>query len=105
MAEPFRYAAFISYSSKDAAFARRLHRALEGYGIPSSLGKFDLTGGRGKRNRVHPVFRDRDEFGAGHFSDQIEASLKASAALIVVCAPNSAASPWVQKEIEFFCGT
>jgi formylglycine-generating enzyme required for sulfatase activity len=101
MAEHYRYAAFISYSSKDAVFARRLHRALESYGIPSSLGKFDLIGG-GKRNRIYPVFRDREELSAGHLGDQIEANLKASAALIVVCSPNGAASPWVQKEIEFF---
>ncbi len=53
MAEPYRYAAFISYSSKDASFARRLHRALEGYGIPASLGKFDIIGG-GKKNRIYP---------------------------------------------------
>lgn len=102
MAELYRYAAFISYSSKDAKFAQRLHRALESYGIPSSLGKFDLIGGGGKQNRIYPVFRDREELSAGHLGDQIEGNLKASAALIVVCSPNSAASPWVQKEIEFF---
>ena len=101
MAELFRYAAFISYSSKDAAFARRLHRTLEGYGIPASLGKFNLVGG-GKRNRIYPVFRDREELSAGHLGDQIEANLRASAALIVVCSPSGAESPWVQKEIEFF---
>jgi hypothetical protein len=101
MAELFRYAAFISYSSKDAGFSRRLHRALERYGIPASLGAFDLIGG-GKKNRVYPVFRDREELSAGALSERIEAGLKASAALIVVCSPNAAASPWVQKEIEFF---
>lgn len=101
MAELFRYAAFISYSSKDATFARRLHRALESYGIPASLGKFNLVGG-GKKNRIYPVFRDREELSAGHLGDQIEANLRASAALIVVCSPSGAASPWVQKEIEFF---
>ena len=103
MAELYRYAAFISYSSKDAKFAQRLHRALESYGIPSSLGKFDLIGG-GKKNRIYPVFRDREELSAGNLGAQIEANLKASAALIVVCSPNGAASPWVQKEIEFFAG-
>jgi WD40 repeat protein len=101
MAELFRYAAFISYSSKDAVFARRLHRALESYGIPSSLGQFDLIGG-GKKNRIYPVFRDREELSAGHLGDLIEANLRAAAALIVVCSPNCAASPWVQKEIEYF---
>jgi hypothetical protein len=52
MAELFRYAAFISYSSKDAPFAQRLHRALEAYAIPKSLGAFDLIGG-GKKNRIY----------------------------------------------------
>jgi formylglycine-generating enzyme required for sulfatase activity len=101
LAELYRYAAFISYSSKDAAFARRLHRALENYNIPSSLGRFDPIG-RGKRNRIYPVFRDREELSAGQLGDQIEANLRAAAALIVVCSPSSAASPWVQKEIEYF---
>jgi WD40 repeat protein len=104
MAELYRYAAFISYSSNDAPFARRLHRALESYGIPSALGKFDLLGEGGKRNRVYPVFRDREELPAGDLGDRLEASLKASGALIVVCSRHAAASPWVQKEIEFFAG-
>ncbi len=104
MAELYRYAAFISYSSNDAPFARRLHRALESYGIPSALGKFDLLGEGGKRNRVYPVFRDREELSAGDLGDRIEASLKASGALVVVCSQHAAASSWVQKEIEFFVG-
>jgi hypothetical protein len=104
MADQFRYAAFVSYSSRDSGFARRLHRALERYGIPSSLGKFDLTGRGKKKNRIYPVFRDREELGAGSLSERIEEGLRASGALIVVCSPNSAASPWVQKEIEFFAG-
>jgi hypothetical protein len=43
MAELYRYSAFISYSSKDSAFAKRLHRALETYTIPKSLGVFQLS--------------------------------------------------------------
>lgn len=101
MAELFRYAAFISYSSADAAFARRLHRALESYGIPAALGVFDIIGD-GRKNRIYPVFRDREELPAGDLAERIEASLRASACLIVVCSPMAAASPWVQKEIEFF---
>ncbi|MGD9980912.1 MAG: TIR domain-containing protein [Hyphomonadaceae bacterium] len=102
MTDLYRYAAFISYSSKDGGFAKRLHRALERYAVPRSLGRFDLLGGGGKRNRIYPVFRDREELPAGELGPQIQAALKASNALIVVCSPNSAASPWVQKEIEFF---
>jgi hypothetical protein len=101
MADMFRFAAFISYASKDAAFARRLHRALEGYGVPTSLGQFDLTGG-GKKNRIYPVFRDREELPSGDLGAAIQAALQASNALIIVCSPNAAASPWVNKEIESF---
>lgn len=102
MTEPYRFAAFISYSSKDAAFARRLHSALEAYRIPKSLGSFDLLGEGGKPNRVYPVFRDREELSVGDLGERIKAALRASSALIVVCTPDSAASPWVQKEIESF---
>lgn len=102
MSEVFRYAAFISYSSKDAVFAQKLHRALESYGIPSSVGEFDLLDGAGKRNRIYPVFRDREELAAGSLGERIAESLKASRALIVVCSPNAAASPWVEAEIQSF---
>lgn len=101
MTETFRYAAFISYSSKDGVFARRLHKALEGYGIPSSLGAVSPTGSQ-KRNRIYPVFRDREELSAGELGEQIESGLRTSGALIVVCSLDSAVSPWVQKEIELF---
>jgi formylglycine-generating enzyme required for sulfatase activity len=103
MAHEGPYAAFISYSSKDAAFARRVHRSLERYRIPKSLGVFDPSGA-GSINRIYPVFRDREELPAGKLSAAIEAALQASGALVVVCSPNSAASPWVQREIEYFKG-
>jgi WD40 repeat protein len=102
MAELYRFAAFISYSSKNADFARRLHKALERYRIPKSLGAFDVLGEGGAANRIYPVFRDREELSAGDLGERIEAALRASSALIVVCTPESAASPWVQKEIEYF---
>lgn len=101
MAESFRYAAFISYSSADARFAQRLHRALEGYGVPSALGSFTPPGSA-KPNRIYPVFRDREELSAGDLGERIKAALEASGALIVVCSPNAAASPWVAKEVEHF---
>jgi WD40 repeat protein len=102
MAELYRYAAFISYSSKDARFAQRLHRTLEHYNIPTALGRFDLLGGGGKANRIYPVFRDREELPTGELGEVIEAALRASGSLVVICSPHSAASPWVQKEIKYF---
>ena len=99
MAELYRYAAFLSYSSKDAAFAHRLHAALEGFHIPKALGHFNLAG---KPNRVYPVFRDREELAAGSLGTELEEALRASDALIVVCSPNAVASPWVDKEVRYF---
>jgi len=96
----FEYAAFISYSRKDAAFARKLHRTLESYRIPASVGSFELAGSR--KNRLYPVFRDREELAAGDLGERLQAALKASARLIVVCSPNAAASIWVEKEIQTF---
>lgn len=104
MSTGFRYAAFISYSRKDADFARRLHRRLERYVIHASLGSFDIVTG-GKRNRIYPVFRDQEELAAGNLPELLKANLKNSAALIVVCSPNSATSWWVQEEIEGFIRT
>jgi hypothetical protein len=69
-------AAFISFSSKDARFARRLNRVRESCAVPSSLGKFDPIGG-GKKNRINPVFRDREELSAGELDERIEAALAA----------------------------
>jgi len=102
IAERYRYAAFISYSSKDAAFAKRLHRTLETYGIPSSLGRFDILGRGGKPNRIYPVFRDREELPAGELAARIQEALSDSRSMIVVCSPSAAASPWVEREIEAF---
>ncbi|MEA3011452.1 MAG: hypothetical protein QOJ91_3144 [Sphingomonadales bacterium] len=96
------YVAFISYSHKDAAMGRWLHRKLEGYRLPRRL-----AGTQGEHGEVPthltPIFRDRDELpAAGDLSDRIRAALADSRALIVVCSPNSATSPWVAKEIAMF---
>lgn len=99
---PYRYAAFISYSSKDAWFARKLHRALEQYRIPASLGQFRLTDSQDGRNRLYPCFRDREELPSGGLSGLIERALRDSRSLIVVCSPNAAASNWVETEIQYF---
>ena len=101
MAEMFRFAAFISYSSKDKAFARKLHRMLESYSIPKSIGTIDVIGG-GKKNRIFPVFKDQEELPSGDLGQAIESALTASASLIVLCSKDSAQSKWVNKEIEFF---
>lgn len=97
-----RYWAFLSYSHADRIAAERLHRALEGYRIPSRL--VGQPGPLGPLPpRLIPIFRDRDELTAnGHIGAAVEASLAASRALVVLCSPDAARSPWVDAEIEAF---
>jgi hypothetical protein len=104
MADPvaFKYRAFISYSHADTASAKWLHRGLEGFRIDKDLvGRETATGTIPKSLR--PIFRDRDDFTAGHtLSEQTLAALDASHALIVICSPASAKSQYVTEEIRLY---
>ncbi len=96
------YWAFLSYSSKDADFVKKLHAKLETYRMPR-----DLVGRPGLDEpipkKLFPVFRDRDELPlASDLGSTIQDALKASRYLIVVCSPNSARSQWVNEEIRYF---
>lgn len=96
------YVAFISYSHKDAAIGRWLHRKLEGYRLPRRLAGTEGEDGEVPA-RLTPIFRDRDELpAAGDLSEKVRAALAASRNLIVLCSPHSAASIWVSKEISTF---
>lgn len=96
------YVAFISYSHKDAAIGRWLHRKLEGYRLPRRLAGTQGEDGEVPA-RLTPIFRDRDELpAAGDLSERVRAALAVSRNLIVVCSPHSASSPWVAKEIATF---
>ncbi|NOX99011.1 MAG: toll/interleukin-1 receptor domain-containing protein, partial [Verrucomicrobia bacterium] len=102
------YRAFISYSHKDAKWATWLHRSLERYAVPidayPSGEKLDPEAAK-RRRSLSPVFRDRDELPAsGSLTDTIQEALEASENLIVLCSPNSAASQYVNAEIEIFRG-
>ena len=104
MAEPaaIKYRAFISYSHADTWWAKWLHRGLEGFRIDKDLvGRETAVGAIPKTLR--PIFRDRDDFTAGHtLSEQTLAALDASPALIVICTPTSAKSHYVTEEIRLF---
>lgn len=92
-----RYAAFVSYSHKDAYWGRWLHRALERFKTPSRLGSASLP------PRIRPVFRDEEETApAAELGAVITEALQASDALVVICSPDAAASKWVDKEIVEF---
>ena len=97
-----KYRAFISYSHADTAWAKWLHRGLESFRIDKDLvGRETETGTIPKT--LHPIFRDRDDFTAGHtLTEQTLAALDASAALIVICSPAAAKSHYVNEEIRLF---
>jgi tetratricopeptide (TPR) repeat protein len=104
MAEPlaFKYRAFISYAHADTRAVKRLHRRLESFRIDK-----DLIGRQTAQGPVpptlRPIFRDRDDFTAGHsLTEQTLAAISASAALIVLCSPTSAKSHYVNEEIRLF---
>lgn len=98
----YRYWAFISYSHRDIAFARKLHARLETWPVPRKLvGRHTPLGSIPRR--LFPIFRDRDELsGASNLDEVIQAALKQSRYLIVICSPRSAASKYVNEEIRFF---
>jgi hypothetical protein len=102
-APSLRYWAFVSYSSKDEAVARRFHRALEHYRIPRTLAGRPGADGTPVPRRLFPVFRDRDELPlSADLGEAITGALRASRYLIVLCSPPAATSRWVNEEIRYF---
>ncbi len=101
-AEAFRYWAFLSYSHHDKAIAKRLQKQLETYRVPKRLVGRETPHGVVPA-RVSPVFRDRDELHAGaDLKGSVQEALQRSRWLIVVCTPDAARSPWVNREIVEF---
>ena len=98
----YKYRAFISYSHADTAWAKWLHRALENFTTDKDLVGRETAAGT-IPTTLRPIFRDRDDFTAGHtLSEQTLAALDASHALIVICSPASAKSHYVTEEIRLF---
>jgi tetratricopeptide (TPR) repeat protein len=96
---PMRYWAFLSYSHHDKLIAKRLQKQLETYRVPRRLVGRETSVGVVPA-RVSPVFRDRDELHAGaDLKASVQDALSKSRWLIVVCTPDAARSPWVNREI------
>jgi tetratricopeptide (TPR) repeat protein len=79
-----------------------LHRSLESYRLAPRL-----RGGQGAHGplpeRLTPIFRDREDLSsAGELAPQIELALAESEALVVVCSPEAARSPFVESEVLAF---
>lgn len=94
----YQYYAFISYSSKDTRWGRKLQRKLEGYRIPSTL----RSEHRWERKPIRPVFFAPTDIQPGELTEELRKRLRESKHLIVICSPNSARSEWVGKEIAYF---
>ncbi len=93
-----KYIAFISYrhAPLDSLVAKKLHSLIEQFQIPKALRK------DGKR-KLGLVFRDQEELPiSSDLSEDICRALDNSEYLIVICSPDTAQSPWVSREIEYF---
>ncbi len=75
------YSCFISYSTKDEAFAKCLYDSLQGEGVRCWFAPEDLKIGDRFRGRIDEAIRLYDK-------------------LLVVLSENSIASAWVEKEVE-----
>jgi WD40 repeat protein len=102
------YWCFISYSHADnrqpgRQWATWLQQSLETYEVPA-----DLVGRKNERGdvipeRIFPVFRDEEDLPAdADLSRPIEAALRRSRFLVVICSPRAAASKFVDDEIRLF---
>jgi tetratricopeptide (TPR) repeat protein len=99
---PVRYSAFLSYSHRDAAFARRLQRQLETYRLPAQLRGNPMLAA-GETSRLKPIFRDRDELAAAaDLPGAVREAIEASGHMIVICSASSAGSAWVKREVALF---
>jgi WD40 repeat protein len=92
-AADFKFDAFISYSRKDAAFARRLEQALKAYAPPRDLPT---------PQRALRVFRDESDFVGTEYGSALRSNLQAARKLLVICSPNAVASRFVDEEIRLF---
>ena len=98
MEQQFKYFAFISYSSKDTEWGKRLQQKLEHYRMPATL----CSEHGWERRPIKPVFFAPTDIQPGGLTEELQERLRASRNLIVICSPYSARSEWVGKEIEFF---
>ena len=97
-----KYRAFLSYSHRDKAWGKWLHGALEGYHVDKDLVGRETPVGPVPRT-LRPIFRDREDFSAGHsLTEQTLAALEIAQFLIVLCSPEAAQSKYVNEEIRRF---
>lgn len=96
--EHYKKIAFISYSHRDMAFAKWLHKKLEGFRLPADIYN-DVDA---RERHLRPVFRDQADLDTGVLSDELRNHLLQSKFLILICSKNSAKSEWVSNEAKTF---
>ncbi|MDF0673366.1 MAG: DUF1566 domain-containing protein [Nitrospira sp.] len=87
---------FISYSRVDVRLARALHAALERYQVPSHLSR---------PSRRISVFRDETAMSGTRYYESIDAHLRQSRKMLLICSPAARRSEFVCDEIRRFLGT
>lgn len=98
-AEQFKFWAFISYSHHDKNIARELANRIRAITVPVSHRHLIS----GNSARFEPLYIDEEETAANsRLSLEIQAALKNSFKLIVICSPFSANSEYVAEEIQYF---
>lgn len=101
----YKYFAFISYSRKDEAFAKKLQHFLTRFKLPSRLCKKYPD----KPTNLRPIYRDKTDLIIDKLNDGITSGLLVSKYLIVICSehsarPNEDGKNWVDEEVRFFAG-
>lgn len=96
--EEKQYFAFISYSSADFEWGKKLERKLSKYKMSATLCREKGW----KRCPMSPIFFAPYDIQPGDLSEELKTRLRNSKNLIVICSPNSAKSEWVGREIEYF---
>lgn len=94
-----KYDAFISYrhAELDLSIAKKLHKGLETLRVPGGVAE------KSGKKSIKRVFRDQEELPIGSsLTGNIEAALRESEFLIVICSPRTPESEWVAKEITTF---
>jgi len=94
-----RYDAFLSYShAADGALAPALRNGLQRFATPWRILRFTNP------TRSLRVFQDQASLSANpKLWPTIEQALAGSTWFVLLASPISAASPWVAKEVEFWC--
>ena len=98
----YKYLAFISYKRTDSKAAKWLQKRLEWFRFPVKLVSDEFHPNHPKY--IRPIYRDKTNLDVhkGHYWEDLKKAIDQSRFLIVLCSPDSAKSPYVNKEVIHF---